>query len=315
MRIGLVVDSACDLPKAFLDQHKIAILPITLRMGQHTFHDNRDVGVTQSFYREHFGQRGQDAESTPFSVAQIRDLFLQRLVLEYDHVLVLTIAASRSPIHDNAQQAAHSILNAYKAVRQQAGLQGPFTVRVIDTQNLFAGQGVTAVEAVRLIRAGASVAEIRARIDALAPQTYGYMLPRDLYFLRARAQKKGDRSVGWLAATVGSALDIKPLIRGHRGDTSPVAKLRGFDEGARKLFEFVGERVKAGLLTPTLCLSYGGELRDLEALPGYAELAAVCRASKVEVFTSVMSMTGAINVGEGALAVGFAAEPHEFAET
>ena len=312
MRIGVVVDSACDLPRAFLDQNTVAVLPITLRIGDHTFHDNRDVAVTQSFYREHFGQRGQDAETSPFTVEQIRDLFLQRLVLEYDHVLVLTIAASRSPIHDNAQQAALAILTAYKTARKKAGQAGPFTVRVIDTQNLFAGQGVTAVEAVRLIKAGASINDVRERVEALVPQTYGYMLPRDLYSLRARAQKKGDRSVGWLSVAVGSALDIKPLIRGNRGKTSAVAQLRGFDEGARKLLDFAGERVSAGLLTPTLCLSYGGELKEMEALPGYVELMARCRARKVEVFASVMSMTGAINVGEGALAIGFASGPHEF---
>ena len=61
-----------------------------------------------------------------------------------------------------------------------------------------------------------------------------------------------------------------------------------------------------------LCVSYGGELRELEALPGYDDLRQLCRASKVEFLASVMSMTGAINVGEGALVVGFAAEPHEF---
>ena len=312
MRIGVVVDSACDLPKAFLDQHKLAILPITLRIGGHTFVDNRDAAVTQSFYREHFGQRSQDAETSPFTVEQIKDLFLQRLALEYDHVLVLTIAASRSPIHDNAQQAAHAILSEYKPVRQKAGQAGPFTVRVIDTQNLFAGQGVTAVEAVRLVKAGRNVSEIRERIEALVPDTYGYMLPRDLYFLRARAQKKGDRSVGWLSAAVGNALDLKPVIRGWRGETTAVGRVRGFEEGAKKLFDFAGERVIAGLLTPTLCLSYGGDLKEMEALPGYADLTALCRTSKVEVFASVMSMTGAINVGEGALALGFAASPHEF---
>jgi len=313
MRIGVVVDSACDLPRAFIEQHRLTILPITLRIGDHTFHDSRDPGVTQSFYREHFGQRRQDAETAPFSVEQIRALFLERLVVEHDHVLVLTIAASRSPIHDNAQQAALAILTSYQAVRQQAGQTGPFAVRVIDTQNLFAGQGVTAVEAVRLARAGTSFSGIRERIEALVPDTYGYMLPRDLHFLRARAQKKGDRSVGLLSAALGTALDIKPVLRGHRGATEPVGRVRGFDEGARKLFAFAGERVRAGLLTPTLCVSYGGELKELEALPGYAELLALCREHKVDVYPAVMSMTGAINVGEGALALGFAAPPHEFA--
>ena len=29
MRIGIVVDSACDLPREFLDQHGVLIMPIT----------------------------------------------------------------------------------------------------------------------------------------------------------------------------------------------------------------------------------------------------------------------------------------------
>ena len=312
MRIGVVVDSACDLPKPFFDDNKFAILPITLRIGEHTFVDNRDPAVTQSFYREHFGQRGQDAETSPFTVDQIRDLFLQKLVVEYDHVIVLTIASSRSPIYQNAQQAAHAILTAYKPARQKAGVQGPFSVRVLDTQTLFCGQGITAVEAVRLIKAGETPNRVRERLEHLAPNTYGYMVPRDLHFLRARAQKKGDRSVGWLSATLGTALDIKPILRGYRNETGPVGKIRGFEEGVKRLFAFVGERIQAGLMTPTLCMSYGGDLKELEALPGYAELVAKARAAKVEVYSSVMSMTGAINVGEGAVAVGFASDPHEF---
>lgn len=312
MRVGLVVDSACDLPKAFLDQHKVTLLPVTLRIGEHSFLDNRDAAVTQTFYREHFGQRSQDAATAPPGVEQIRDLFLQRLVLEYDHVLVLTIAASRSPIHENATQAAHAILTAYPSIRASAGLQGPFSVRVVDTQNLFAAQGVSAAEAARLVRAGAGFDDILERMDAVVAATYGYMLPRDLQLLRERAQRKGDRSVGWLAAMVGSALDIKPVVRGHRGETSVAGNVRGFEEGAKRLLDFAAQRVRAGLLTPALCVSYGGDLKDLEALPGYADLAATCRAGKVELLASVMSMTGAINVGEGSLAVGFASEPHEF---
>ena len=46
----------------------------------------------------------------------------------------------------NAQQAAHTILTAYKPVRQKAGQQGPFSVRVMDTQTLFAGQGIEECE-------------------------------------------------------------------------------------------------------------------------------------------------------------------------
>jgi hypothetical protein len=50
----------------------------------------------------------------------------------------------------------------------------------------------------------------------------------------------------------------------------------------------------------------------MQSLPGYADLMRACKNQKIEVFSSVMSMTGAINVGEGALTVAFASEPHEF---
>jgi fatty acid-binding protein DegV len=138
------------------------------------------------------------------------------------------------------------------------------------------------------------------------------MLPRDLYYLRARAQKKGDRSVGWLSAALGTALDIKPLLRGYRGDTGPVAKVRGFDHGAETLFGYAAKRVRAGLLTPTLCVSYGGKLDELDKLPGYEALKATCAERGVDVYEAPMSVTGMVNVGTGAVTIGFAAEEHEF---
>jgi fatty acid-binding protein DegV len=75
----------------------------------------------------------------------------------------------------------------------------------------------------------------------------------------------------------------------------------------------VARRVEAGdLLTPTVCMSYGGELEELHRLPGYENLRAACRANNVEFFESVMSLTGMVNVGKGAVVVGFAAEGQKF---
>ncbi len=312
MRIGIVVDSACDLPQDFLRDNNIVLLPITVRIGDAVLTDHRDEEATLGFLHAHVATRGHEAETTPFSVAQIRDLFLGKLVMDYDHVFCLTITRTRSPIHDNAMQASFAILNDYKAVRQAAGFNSPFALRVIDTQNLFAAQGVTAVEAVRMRAAGASVQQIRVRLEELANHTHGYMIPRDLYYLRARARTKGDRSVGLLSAALGSALDIKPVLHGHAGNTEPVAKIKGFENAVEQLFRFAGHRVMDGLMTPTVCLGYGGELAEMRALPGYQRLRDVCANHNVEVFESVMSLTGMVNVGKGALVVGFASAPHVF---
>jgi len=313
MRIGIVVDSACDLPVDYIEKHNIVLLPISVRIGEAVLADHRDEEATLSFLHAHVAERGHEAETTPFSVNQIRDLFLERLVIDYDHVFCLTISKLRSQIHDNAMQASFAILNDYKPVRQAAGHNSPFALRVIDTLNLFAAQGVTAVEAVRMREAGANVAQIRARVEQLAENTYGYMIPRDLYYLRNRARAKGDRSVGLLSAALGSALDIKPVLRGYRGNTEPVAKLKGFEPATQKMFEFTARKVREGLMTPTVCLGYGGELAEMRALPGYEALREACAEKEVELFESVMSLTGMVNVGKGAIAVGFAAEPHSFA--
>lgn len=313
MRIGLVVDSACDLPVDYLQQHNITILPITVRIGEAVLADQRDEQATLEFLAAHVAERGHEAETMPFTVQQIQDLFLKRLVIDYDYVFCMTIASTRSPIHGNATQASFAILNDYKPVRAQAGITTPFALRVVDTQSLFAGQAITAVEAVRMRDAGEAPPKMRARLEQIAQNTRAYMVPRDLYYIRARARKKGDRSVSLLSAALGSALDIKPVLHAHRGETAPVAKIKGFDPAVEKLFKFTARRVRNGqLMTPTVALCYGGELDEMRALPGYGELVDSCRTHRVELFESVMSLTGMVNVGKGALAVGFASEAGGF---
>ena len=61
-----------------------------------------------------------------------------------------------------------------------------------------------------------------------------------------------------------------------------------------------------------MCLSYGGELDEMRALPGYSRLRDICANNNVDVYESVMSLTGMVNVGKGAVVVGFASEPHKF---
>src|SRR3546814_1362677 len=83
MRIGLVVDSACDLPKDFIERHSIEILPIAVRIDGTTQVDYRDQAATLAFLDSHIAERGVNAETIPYTVEQIRDLFLQKLVIDY----------------------------------------------------------------------------------------------------------------------------------------------------------------------------------------------------------------------------------------
>src|SRR6185312_5543641 len=143
MRMGLAIDAACDLSQAFLEQHDIAVMPITVKIDRETFMDDRKPGELQRFIDRRLGSRSHSAETEPCPVEEVQKLFLEKLVLEQDCVFCLTITATRS----------------------------------------------------RIIAAGEAPATIRERLLHIANHSYGYMLPRDLYYLRARAKTKNDRSV------------------------------------------------------------------------------------------------------------------------
>jgi DegV family protein with EDD domain len=315
MRIGLAVDPNCDLPWEFIEQHRIAVLPVMVRVDQKVLEDVRKPEPTQAFYRKEYGNKTHDAETSPCSVEQVRDLFLSRLVLEFDHVFCETVMQSRSPIHAHARQASAAILNGYQEVRKQSGAatDGVFSMRVVDSKTLAAGQGALAAETIRLIGEGLEHFEIRTRIEKLAEQAYCYAVPPDLFYVRARARKKGDKSVSWLGAAVGSALNIKPIIRAHRGDTGPVAKVRGFPQAAERLFNQAARLIDQDrLLAPHVCVSYAGNLARIRELRGFKRLEQAAQKRNVSLMEAVMSPATSVNLGPGALSIGFLAQNHEF---
>ena len=310
MRIGVAIDAACDVPQEFLERNGIAVMPITVKVDGQSFKDNRDPAEIQRFRDQKMGSRSHSAETEPSSVEDVQNLFLDRMVRDFDCVVCLTIMATRSPIHDNVIKASFAILKNYRPIREAAGVTGPFLMRVVDTRTIFAGPAPVIAETVRMIQAGKSPAEVRERAAHVADCSYGYMLPRDLNYLRSRARSKGDRSVSLVSSMLGTALDIKPILRAHRGETGPVGKVRGFEHGAQVLFEYASKRVQAGLLVPSLSISYGGDLDDMRNLPGYHALTRICGDAGVEMLESPMSITGMVNVGEGAMTLGLASEDH-----
>ena len=190
MRFGLIVDSACDLPWQFLEKYKIRILPISVRIDGELIEDRRDPQQTSLFYRSGLLAKGHDVESVPYTVEQIRALFLEQVVVDYDFALVQTITQTRSPIYAHASQAMQRIMAEYRQYREAAGVAGSFSMRVLDTRNLFAGQGVIAAETLRLVESEVPRSELRSRIEALTRRTYGFAVVPDVYYVRERAQER-----------------------------------------------------------------------------------------------------------------------------
>jgi len=312
MRVGLLVDSACDLPHRFFQDNDVFILPISIKIDGKLFVDDHDPVRTLDFYRSGLIEKGHDAETVPFTAEQIRQLFLDKIVTEYDFAFCETITRVRSPIYDNATTAMQRIVAEYRARREAAGRPGPFSMRVVNSRTLFCGQGILAAHTVRLINSGVPKNDLRRRVDEFTNNIYGYVVPADLYYVRERARKKGDKSVGMLATMLGKAFDITPILGGRNDETFPVAKVRGFDTAVARVFDYAVKRIRKGLLTPYVCVTYAGDPDMIRQLPGFDRLEAAAREHDIELMTTVMSVTGGVNVGPGTVGLALAAEPHEF---
>ncbi len=310
MRIGLLMDASCDLPQEYVAAHPITVLPVHVNLDGQVFDDRRDKGETLRFLERQEDIGNLPAHTEPYSDEQIQALFLEHLVTRFDCVFCLTASGTRSSVHANVTRASFGIVQNYREARQAAGVQGPFLLRVVDTQTLCAGAAVPVTEAVRLVAAGKSSAQIRERLEEVSRNTYGYLLPRDLRRLHTRSRARGERGVSLLGSALGSTLDIKPILCDWRGTTSTTARLRGFETAAQALFGHTAQRIRQGLMVPSVCLSYGGRLEDLRALPGYAQVPEACRDCGVDLLESPMSITGMVNAGTGALSVGFACEEY-----
>lgn len=279
--------------------------------GDRRLPDQRDPEATLAFYRQYQADKTLDADTAPPTVADIQARLLDELALQYDRVLVITITHTRSPLFAYATEAAYGALKqsrepAYHQRRVQAGLTGPFFVTVIDSQALFTGQGVLVHEAVRLLEEEQySFGVLRKVIEQLSPRVQGYLVPNDLFYVRHRASRKGEKSISLLRYHFGTLLDIKPIIHFHQGDSQVIDKDRGFDRALIKLLNRTREAMAAGLATPLVNCSYAGDLDVIRHKRAFVELEDDARQRGITVLLSMMSVTGALNVGPGAFALSY----------
>lgn len=308
-KICLVIDSACDLSPEFINKYNIKIFPVSVRFESHLFEDSRDPQQTLMFYQNYLNKKSgyANAETQPFSVEQISALLGSELIAKYDAVQVITINSTRSKIYDNTTKAAFINSPKFKAKHRAGGSKYPFSLKVLDSVTMFTGQAVLVHEAAHLIfEKEQTLSKVRQALEEMRPHILAYLVPNDLFFIHARASKKGDNSISWLSYKVGNLLDVKPVIHCYKGETAPAMKALSFDGAVKKLFNHAKDEIKHGLRKPFVAMSYGGELSLFEKNQDYQDFISFCKTNNVETMLSIMSTTAAINIGPGSFSLAFA---------
>ncbi|MDO8989006.1 MAG: DegV family protein [Sideroxyarcus sp.] len=318
MKIGLVVDSSCDLPHSFFKNGDVELMPTVITVGDQSFDDLKDDKQTLQFHADTFERMEEKSDipvtSRPYTSDKIETLFLEKLVCKYDHVFCIMASHARSEIYDHAMQASRGILTKYKPIRRSAGLDSHFTLAVINSANVFAGTGVIAAEVARMIKTDATPSDINSRIREVVPHTYCYLVPPDLEHVYKRASQRGDKSISWLGFRLGSMLDIKPILLGHNDETKPVAKMRGFESAVETMFTNATRAVEQGLMSTEICVAFGGDPARLLQFPGFNRFREAVTKARYTIHISPMSISGSVHAGPGCVEVAFISDKHVFEE-
>lgn len=310
MRVGFVVDATCDLPDACLEGHGVRILPHILELGSRTWIDERDPEKTMMLYRRFIADRSVEARVNAASTAQIRDIFLQELVLDYDRVLVISAAAELSDMHAHATEASYAILQHYRERRDEAEHAGSFALRVLDSHSLGAGEGIVLCRALELLEEGKRGFEkIRLVLRDELDRVRCLFVPGDPWYLRRRGMDGRGGGIGRGDYLLAEFAGLRPVIELSRGSRRVVARSRSFEAACGFAMDEAREAISRGLGTPALVLSFGGDPRVIRQMTAYQELEAVVVSARLDLHLAVMSAATGTRLGPGAFSVAWLEAP------
>ncbi len=252
MAVRIVTDSACDLDQALVDQHGIEVVPLSIRFGDEEFVDRVELS------NDEFYSRMAQSDTLPETAAPSPGAFEQafrKLGGAGDEIVCINLSAALSATMQSAVTAAKS-------------LEGEITVSVVDSKALTCGLGNIVVAAAEAAAAGASSADLVAKVDELSARTRMWGMLDTLDNLL-----KGGR-IGKAQQLMGSVLSIKPILDMSTGEVHEAAKPRTrkkgllwlrdkvleFGDDVEGLWVMAGDPDDAGELVELLSADYSGPI-------------------------------------------------------
>lgn len=204
-KIGVICDSASDLPAQELERLAITMVSLNIRFGDEEFVDRVTLSI------EDFWRRCAQSRTLPETSAPSPGAFQEAYLAAAEHgctgVIVLTLSAALSGTYQSA-------VVARDAVRER------IDVRVVDTQAVSMAQGLLVIEVAEMARAGATLEQLedyalaaRSRVGVIAMlDTLDQLI-------------KGGR-IGGAKALIGQVLSIKPLLELRDGIVAEAGRQR-----------------------------------------------------------------------------------------
>jgi DegV family protein with EDD domain len=270
MKIGIVTDSTCDIPKNLISELNINVLPVVMVIN------GKDVLDTPEFSRQdyydqlpHFKTHPTTAAPAPKSYS---DLYNKLFNNGFDHILSIHASKKLSAIHNTAKMVATEFKNK---------------ITVIDSVSLSTGLGYQVIEAAKTIMNGSSIEKAIEKMNEVRSKV------RVFAFLDTMLYAKKSGRVSWVAAGVGDLLKIKPIIEVADG----VLKNYGQVRTSKKMITRMEQMIKEMGSIQHLTLLYSNTLDIVNSIFEMVDIRLPEPPSFMEVTPAIGTHTGVNSIG------------------
>ncbi|MGB4588902.1 MAG: DegV family protein [Clostridiaceae bacterium] len=220
-KIAIFTDSACDLKDNVLKEYNIRFLPLRIIYTDKEYRDRVEIGAD-----EVYDNLVNEVPKTSLPSGEDISNFFKELIKEgYTHAIGVMISSGLS-----------GTANSVKLMAENFPEIETF---LFDTKNLSIAEGILAVEAAKMLKAGKTFEEIVNILPTLRETVDTYYIVDTLEYLI-----KGGR-IGKVSGTIGQMLNLKPIISVNSdGVYYTIEKARGMKQGYNKLIELLKENLE-----------------------------------------------------------------------
>ncbi len=241
----IFADSGCDLPKSYLDDHDVTLLPLTVLLDGQEYQDIVDIDSREVFQAIRAGKQPKTSQVSPDRTLAMWKEFAKT----GEDGIYIAFSSELSGTYQTAVM-----------MRDQVKEGNPgMNLIIIDTRCASLGCGLLVEKAVEMRDAGEDVRTIEREIRKMAGHMEHLFTVEDLDYLA-----KGGR-VSKASAFFGGLLNIKPLLHVESGRLVPIEKHRGRKKVFRRIIELMEERGD-DVGSQTVAISHGDDLAGAEEL-------------------------------------------------
>ncbi|MGQ9845034.1 MAG: DegV family protein [Caldisericia bacterium] len=229
-KIGLVVDTAGDIPRDLVKEFDIREVPFYLYFeGEENIVYKEHITLTpEDFYKIMREKKKHPKTSQPNMEDYL--VVLEQLVNEgYNKIIIMTLSSKFSGSNHSAQLAKEEMKKRHPEIK----------IDIIDTQSATLGEGLQQILAAKMIKKGAlSYEELINILLKIRKNTYVFFTVEDLYFFYL-----GGR-LGKGSALLGNIMNLKPIMSIVDGEVNPIEKVRGRKKSLTRIAELAKENIK-----------------------------------------------------------------------